>query len=49
MSAIVSSRHEKLAVQLRALIAKYQEVELLIRVGEYKEGADPHTDSLKEF
>nr|WP_256469175.1 type III secretion system ATPase SctN [Bradyrhizobium sp. 156] len=45
MSAIVSSRHEKLAGQLRALIAKYQEVELLIRVGEYKEGADPHADT----
>lgn len=45
MSTIVSSRHEKLAGQLRALLAKYQEVELLIRVGEYKEGADPHADA----
>ncbi|MGY3614222.1 type III secretion system ATPase SctN [Bradyrhizobium sp. USDA 10063] len=45
MSAIVSSQHEKLAGQLRALIAKYQEVELLIRVGEYEEGADPHADT----
>jgi type III secretion protein N (ATPase) len=45
MSAIVSSRHETLAGQLRALIAKYQEVELLIRVGEYKQGADPHADT----
>ncbi|WP_283810191.1 MULTISPECIES: type III secretion system ATPase SctN [Bradyrhizobium] len=45
MSAIVSPRHEKLAVELRALLAKYQEVELLIRVGEYKEGADPHADT----
>ncbi|MGF6313274.1 type III secretion protein N (ATPase) [Bradyrhizobium sp. i1.8.4] len=45
MSAIVSSRHEKLAGELRALIAKYQEVELLIRVGEYEKGADPHADT----
>ncbi|MDK1378209.1 MULTISPECIES: type III secretion system ATPase SctN [unclassified Sinorhizobium] len=45
MSTIVSSRHEKLAGRLRELMAKYQEVELLIRVGEYKQGADPLADT----
>nr|WP_312032788.1 type III secretion system ATPase SctN [Sinorhizobium psoraleae] len=45
MSAIVSSDHEWLAGRLRELMAKYHEVELLIRVGEYKEGADPLADA----
>ncbi|WP_353642787.1 type III secretion system ATPase SctN [Mesorhizobium sp. WSM2239] len=45
MSAIVSSDHERLAGRLRQLMAKYQEVELLVRVGEYREGADPLADA----
>ncbi|SFL17036.1 ATP synthase in type III secretion protein N [Mesorhizobium albiziae] len=45
MSAIVSSDHEWLAGRLRQLMAKYHEVELLVRVGEYKEGADPLADA----
>ncbi|WP_289851729.1 type III secretion system ATPase SctN [Sinorhizobium meliloti] len=45
MSAIVSSDHERLAGSLRQLMAKFQEVELLVRIGEYKEGADPIADA----
>ncbi|ULJ74559.1 type III secretion system ATPase SctN (plasmid) [Rhizobium gallicum] len=45
MSSIVSSDHEWLAGRLRELMAKYHEVELLVRVGEYKEGADPLADA----
>lgn len=45
MSAIVSSDHELLAGSLRQLMAKYQEVELLVRVGEYRKGADPLVDA----
>ncbi|WP_183844549.1 type III secretion system ATPase SctN [Rhizobium etli] len=45
MSAIVSPDHESLAGSLRQLMAKYNEVELLVRVGEYKEGADPLADA----
>ncbi|WP_445222890.1 type III secretion system ATPase SctN (plasmid) [Bradyrhizobium sp. Pa8] len=45
MSTIVSTQHETLAGALRELLAKYQEVELLIRVGEYKKGADSLADT----
>ncbi|WP_426441417.1 type III secretion system ATPase SctN [Bradyrhizobium genosp. P] len=45
MSTIVGAQHEGLARRLRELMAKYQEVELLIRVGEYKNGADPIADA----
>ena len=30
--------------KLRALLAKYAEVELLLKIGEYKKGTDPETD-----
>jgi type III secretion protein N (ATPase) len=29
---------------LRSILAKYSEVELLVRIGEYKRGSDPVTD-----
>jgi len=29
---------------LRALLAKYEEIELLLKIGEYSEGADPLAD-----
>ncbi|MEI8703118.1 type III secretion system ATPase SctN [Mesorhizobium sp. ISC15] len=45
MSAIVSSEHERLAGRLRELMAKYHEVELLVHVGEYREGAEPLADA----
>lgn len=45
MSSIVTAQHASLAGRLRELTAKYQEVELLIRVGEYKSGADPLADA----
>ena len=32
------------ASKLREILAKYQEVELLLRIGEYKKGADKATD-----
>ncbi len=44
MSAIVPPEHRKAAARLRELLARYQEVELLVRIGEYKKGADPVTD-----
>lgn len=45
MSTIVGAEHEGLARRLRELMAKYQDVEFLIRVGEYKNGADPIADA----
>jgi type III secretion protein N (ATPase) len=44
MNTIVSQKHKQTAGRVRELMAKYQEVELLIKIGEYKKGADPTTD-----
>lgn len=44
MNAVVSKEHKAAAGRIRALLAKYQEVELLVRIGEYKQGADPEAD-----
>jgi len=44
MGAVVSKEHKAAASRLRELLAKYQEVELLVRIGEYKKGADPLAD-----
>lgn len=43
-SAIIPSEHKKAAAKLREILAKYQEVELLLRIGEYKKGSDAATD-----
>ena len=44
MSAIVESRHSENAGRLRSLIAAHKEVELLLRIGEYRAGEDALTD-----
>ncbi len=44
MDAIVTPEHRKAAGQLRELYAKYNEVELLVQLGEYKTGTDPLAD-----
>ncbi|ELL0653772.1 FliI/YscN family ATPase [Salmonella enterica] len=44
MRQIVTSEHMRLAGHLRTLIALYREIELLVRVGEYREGQDPDAD-----
>lgn len=43
-SAIIPSEHKKAAAKLREILAKYNEVELLLRIGEYKKGSDALTD-----
>ena len=43
-SAIIPKDHLAAAMKLRSLLAKYAEVELLLKIGEYKKGADPETD-----
>ena len=42
--AIVTKEHKKAASRLRQLLAKYNEVALLLKIGEYKQGSDPETD-----
>jgi type III secretion protein N (ATPase) len=44
MNAVVSKEHKTAAGKFRALLAKYQEVELLLQIGEYKAGADKEAD-----
>ncbi len=44
MHQIVSTKHVAYAAKLRQLLAAYQEIELLIRVGEYEPGKDALAD-----
>lgn len=44
MNNIVQPEHVKAAGHLRKLLAKYEEVEMLIKLGEYKPGGDKDTD-----
>ncbi|MDR2576927.1 MAG: type III secretion system ATPase SctN [Puniceicoccales bacterium] len=48
MNAITSKEHKAYAGKLRTMLSKYQEVELLIRIGEYKRGNDKETDEAIE-
>lgn len=47
-NAIVTPEHRAAASRLRAILAKYAEVELLLRIGEYRKGADRETDGAIE-
>jgi type III secretion protein N (ATPase) len=44
MTAIASADHQRAAGRLRNLMSKYQEIELLVRIGEYKKGSDAASD-----
>ena len=44
MNAVITPEHKRAAGRLRELMAKYQEVELLVKIGEYKRGGDAVTD-----
>ncbi len=44
MGAVTSKEHHKLAQEFRAMYAKYQEISLLLQIGEYKMGSDPEAD-----
>lgn len=44
MNNIVSEDHQRVAGRTRELLAKYKEVELLLKIGEYKAGADRVAD-----
>jgi type III secretion protein N (ATPase) len=41
---VASPEHREAAAQLRRLLARYAEVEFLVRVGEYRSGSDPLAD-----
>ena len=44
MNMVVTPEHKAMAGRLRELMAKYQEVELLVKIGEYKRGSDSLAD-----
>ncbi|MGI9490614.1 MAG: FliI/YscN family ATPase [Geminicoccaceae bacterium] len=44
METVASRDHIEAATHVRALIARHQEIELLLRVGEYQAGSDPLAD-----
>nr|WP_298098167.1 FliI/YscN family ATPase [uncultured Shinella sp.] len=44
MHSVVDERHEWASARVRSLLALYREIELLIRVGEYREGQDAAAD-----
>ena len=44
MNAITTPEHLAAAGKMRELMAKYEEIELLVKVGEYKQGADAVAD-----
>jgi type III secretion protein N (ATPase) len=44
MEAVAAPAHRAAAARLRRLLARHDEVELLLRVGEYKPGSDPLAD-----
>lgn len=44
MPQLVTQEHRAAAAHLRNLLAKYKEIEFLLRVGEYKHGSDPLAD-----
>lgn len=48
MNAVVTPEHRHAAGRLRELMAKYDDVELLVKIGEYKRGGDALTDEALE-
>jgi type III secretion protein N (ATPase) len=45
MNSIVNKEHKKMAQEIRSILAKYSEMELLVQIGEYKKGADAVADN----
>ena len=44
MNALITPEHREQAGVIRELMAKYQDIELLLKVGEYKKGSDRVAD-----
>ena len=49
MPQIASQEHCASAGRMRRLMAKYDEIEMLLQIGEYREGSDPLADEAIEF
>lgn len=44
MARVVDADHSRAAERVRGLLARYDEIELLLRMGEYAQGSDPMAD-----
>ena len=44
MKAVVTETHLKNASRFRELLSKYEDIELLVKIGEYQQGSDPAAD-----
>jgi type III secretion protein N (ATPase) len=44
MNSITTDAHQAQVMRVRQLLAKYKEIELLVKIGEYKTGTDPLAD-----
>ncbi len=44
MESVAGKAHREHAAHIRALLARYEEIELLLRVGEYERGVDALSD-----
>jgi type III secretion protein N (ATPase) len=44
METVAAAPHRAAAARVRELLARYADIELLVRVGEYKTGTDPKSD-----
>ncbi|GEN22778.1 ATP synthase [Halomonas cupida] len=44
METVTAAEHRRFAARMRDLLARHQDVELLLQVGEYREGQDARTD-----
>jgi type III secretion protein N (ATPase) len=44
MALVTTEPHRRAANTIRSLLAKYQEIELLVQIGEYRPGSDPLAD-----
>jgi type III secretion protein N (ATPase) len=44
MTRVAQPEHLQAAASLRRQLAKFQEIELLVQIGEYKQGSDPEAD-----
>lgn len=44
MDSVVPEEHQKAAARVRQLLSKYQDIELLLKLGEFKLGNDPLAD-----
>jgi ATP synthase in type III secretion protein N len=48
MPSVTDRSHRKAADRVRALLAKYREIELLLQIGEYRPGSDAIADEAIE-